>query len=117
MLLLLRRDEILDDFHHEVSRQAMKIHLGRMLDPMSLPVVVHLRVQHLVLVVDARGEKFLQPLVLGERDVRAFIKRVFPLVAERRRVPPVVRLLVEENPAHAGFAQLVRRAVTRHARA
>ena len=117
MLLLLRRDEILDDFHHEVSRQAMKIHLGRMLDPMSLPVVVHLRVQHLVLVVDALGEKLLQPLVLGERDVRTFIKRVFALITKRRRVPAVVRLLIEENPAHAGFAQLVRRAVTSHARA
>ncbi len=74
-----------------------------MLDPVALPVVVHLRVQRLVLVVDVVGEQLLQPLVLGERDVRTFVEGVPALEGERRGVAAVVSALVEDDGTDARF--------------
>ena len=51
--------------HDQIGRQPVQVDLRGMLDPVALPVVVHLGVELLVLAVDGVGQHLLHPLALS----------------------------------------------------
>src|ERR1035441_1224110 len=65
-----------------------------MLRPVALPIVVQADLYGLVPLIDAVGKKVLNASVFGKRDVRPDIEQEPALVAERRRVPAIVSVLV-----------------------
>ncbi len=103
-VVVLDRDEVLEDGGDEVERQTVQVALRRVLDPVAAPVVVDPRLEDLVLAPDALGQQALQPLVAGERDVRPVVEDEAARVAKRGGVAARVRVLVvdDRRPARLG---------------
>ncbi len=89
--------------------------MNRVCDADAAPVVVQVDLDGLVLLIDVAGEQILDARVLGERDVRALIEEEALVVAERRRVASIVRVLVVHDRPDAFGVEAVRGTEAGHA--
>ena len=92
----------------------MEIALCRMLNPMPLPVVIHVRLEDFVLLLYTLSKEFLHSLHFGKRYVRPIIKYPSTFMLERRRVATPVWILVEHDRSTTCLLQSIRRTESRH---
>ena len=64
-----------DHVNHELGRQAVQVALDRVLHQVSVPVVVDEHLDRLVPTIQLLGQDRLDPLIPGERHVRAVVEQ------------------------------------------
>jgi hypothetical protein len=94
-------DEVGDDLDDQIIGQGIQMELNGVCDPEAAPVVIELDLDRLVLLVDIAREEVLDPLVLGERDMRTDIEHKASPIPKRSCVSPVVRVLVVHDGPNA----------------
>ena len=98
VIVILDVDEVAENLHHKVCRQAVKIALRGVFDPVTFPIVVDARLDDLILMINAFCKKPLHTFEFGERHMRSIIEDK-TIVFVRSCVPTVVWLLFVHNRA------------------